>query len=388
MHRSLIGLRVLDMTTSVAGPFATMVLGDLGADVIKIERPGVGDDTRYWGPPTWDGQSCHFNALNRNKRSVTVDLSSREGVDVISALASEADVLVENLRPGSLAKKGLGYEELRKANPRLIYTSISGYGAVGPLSMKPAYDPLMQAYSGLMSMVGAPGSAPARIPVSILDQGSGMWAVIGIFNALLDREATGLGSHVQTSLLGTALMWQPVQITNYFAAGQLPERLGSGAIGIYPYGHFATADKNIMIAAGNQRSWEALCGVLNRRDLLDDSRFDTNSKRVEAREPLRVLLEEALKERPADFWLSELDNAGVPSAPINELNEVLTGEQVRAAELIVDIEHPHIKEYRAVNTPLRDESGPLTGYRAAPDLGEHTEDVLAALRYGRAHRYE
>jgi crotonobetainyl-CoA:carnitine CoA-transferase CaiB-like acyl-CoA transferase len=379
MKGSLTGVRVIDLTTSVAGPFATMILGDLGADVIKVERPGAGDDTRHWGPPTWEGQSCHFNALNRNKRGITVDLSSEDGVELVRGLAADADVLLENLRPGSLAAKGLGYDDLRALNPRLVYTSITGYGPDGPLAAKPAYDPLMQAYSGLMSMVGAPGSEPARVPVSILDQGAGMWAVIGTLNALRERDFSGQGAHVQTSLLGTALMWQPVQVANYLAAGELPTRLGSGTIGIYPYGHFPAADKDIVIAAGNQALWERLCAVIDCPELLEDPRFATNAARVAAREDLRRLLAERLEAEPAQHWLTLLDSAGVPCAPINQLDAVLAEEQVAASEAIVAIDHPHIPGYRAVTTPLRDEHGPLGGFRPAPGLGEHNEEILAEL---------
>jgi crotonobetainyl-CoA:carnitine CoA-transferase CaiB-like acyl-CoA transferase len=379
MRGSLRGVRVIDLTTSVAGPFATMILGDLGADVVKIERPGTGDDTRHWGPPTWEGQSCHFNALNRNKRSVTLDLSSPEGIADLRALAARADVFVENLRPGSLERKGLGYEDLRVGNPRLVYCSITGYGPSGPLREKPAYDPLMQAFSGLMSMVGAPGSEPARIPVSILDQGSAMWAVIGVLDALRSRERDGTGSHVQTSLLGTALMWQPVQVANYLAAGELPERLGSGTIGIYPYGAFPTADRDIVIAAGNERLWRALCEAIGRTDLLQDARFASNPARVSERALLRGILSDHLRTAGSDIWLARLEDAGVPCSPINTLDTVLAHEQVDAIGAVQPIPHPLIDGYRAVVTPLADEDGPLTELHAAPGLGEHTDEVLAEI---------
>lgn len=382
MRGSLTGLRVIDVTTSVAGPFATMVLGDLGADVVKVERPGSGDDTRHWGPPSWDGESCHFNALNRNKRSVTVDMSSAEGVATIRRLAETADVFVENLRPGSLDRKGLGFAHLRAANPRLVYCSITGYGPTGPLADQPAYDPLMQAFSGLMSMVGAPGSEPARIPVSILDQGAGMWAVIGILDALRTRERTGLGTHVQTSLLGTALMWQPVQVANYLAARELPQRLGSGTIGIYPYGAFPTRDRDIVIAAGNQRLWVALCEVLDYPQLLADDRFATNAARVSARAALTDLLAARLRTADSATWLARLAAAGVPCAPINTLDVVVAHEQVRAIGAIAPIAHPTIDGYRAVVTPLSDETGPLSRFRAAPALGEHNDEILDELDGG------
>ncbi|SNT53386.1 formyl-CoA transferase/CoA:oxalate CoA-transferase [Actinomadura meyerae] len=380
MRGSLDGVRVVDLTTSVAGPFATMVLGDLGADVVKIERPGTGDDTRHWGPPTWDGQSCHFNALNRNKRSVTLDLSSPEGIADLRALAATADVLVENLRPGSLERKGLGYEALRADNPRLVYCSITGYGPSGPLRQKPAYDPLMQAFSGLMGMVGAPGSEPARIPVSILDQGSAMWAVIGVLDALRSRERSGSGSHVQTSLLGTALMWQPVQVANYLAAGELPQRLGSGTIGIYPYGAFPTADRDIVIAAGNQRLWVALCEAIGRPELPQDARFASNPARVSERATLGAILSDHLRGEGSDTWLAKLEDAGVPCSPINTLDTVLAHEQVERIGAVPPIPHPQIDGYRAVVTPLADENGPITELRPAPDLGEHTDEVLAEIR--------
>lgn len=380
MHGALQGIRVVDVTTSVAGPFATLILGDLGAEVIKVERPGVGDDTRYWGPPFWDGESCHFSTLNRNKKSVEIDLGSAEGRETLRRLINSADVLVQNLRPGALERRGLDYASFSESNPRLIYCEITGFGRTGPLADKPAYDPLVQAHSGLMSMVGAEDSPTARIPVSILDQGSGMWAVIGILDALRAREVSGRGRMVSVSLLGTALAWQPVQLANYFAAGVLPSRLGSGAIGICPYGAFPTATTEIVIAAGNQKLWLGLLDVVGAAELAKDPRFATNEGRVRHRHKLDEELAQQLRERTADEWITALEAAGVPCARINTLADIVGSDEVAAIGAIRSMHHPRISDYRAFTLPMSDETGPVESYRAAPLLGEHTEEILAELR--------
>ncbi|WP_114905846.1 CaiB/BaiF CoA transferase family protein [Ornithinimicrobium murale] len=377
MLGSLEGIRVVDVTMSVAGPFATQILGDLGADVIKVERPEVGDDTRRWGPPFWDeDESCTFTALNRNKRSVVLDLKAERDREAFIELIGEADVFVQNIRPGSLTKLGLGHEEMRAINPRLIYCDMSGYGLKGPQAMSPAYDPLMQAYGGLMSLNGEEGRAPARIPASILDQGTGMWTAIAVLDALRSRERTGKGAHVHTSLLNTALMWLPAQLAGYFAAEVIPPRLGSGTIGIYPYAAFPTADNWIIIAAGNENLWQRLCGAIDREELTRDPRFLLNPDRVAHREELFQELATTLRGADGVSWVTKLTAAGVPTTPIQTLDQVVADEQVAAIGALPELPHPRIEGFRIVNLPIQVDGEYAPVRRVPPLLGEHNQEVL------------
>lgn len=379
MIGSLDGIRVVDVTTSVAGPFATQILGDLGADVVKVERPELGDDTRRWGPPFWNGVSPSFLALNRNKRSVAWDLKADGDRESFIELLRSADVFVQNLRPGTFTKMGLGYDAVCELNPRLIYCDLTGYGSGGPLSSAPAYDPLMQAFAGLMGLTGEDGRPPARIPASILDQGTGMWTVIAVLDALRTRERTGVGTHVETSLLNTALMWLPAQYAGYFADGTVPKRLGSGTVGIYPYAAFPTADSYIVVAAGNDGLWQRLCGVIERDDLVDDPRFAANPDRVANREILGEELSETLRQRPGHEWLERLAVVGVPATPIQTIDEVAAHEQVEAIGGFARVEHPDVDDFKVINLPVRSDGEYPTVRRVPPALGEHTAEVLAEL---------
>ena len=378
---SLHGVRVVDLTTSVAGPFATQVLGDLGADVVKVERIGTGDDTRRWGPPFWGDESPMFMALNRAKRSLAVDLKTASGQQVLSRLLERADVLVQNLRPGALSNLGFTWERLQQINPRLIYADLSGYGPTGPMSSRPAYDPLMQGFSGLMSITGEEGRDPIRIPASILDQGTAMWTVIGILDALRSREQNGRGVLVETSLLQTALMWLPFQITGYLASGELPRRLGSGTMSIAPYQAFPTADGHLILAAGNDNLWRRLCEAIDRKDLLDDPRFVDNPTRVGHRDALSDEISAVLRTQPSAHWQEVLDQAGVPATPIQTLDEVVEHEQVKALEMLRRMPHPRIPDYTVVNTPIRTSGAYPATTTVPPLLGEHSRQVLAELGY-------
>ena len=382
MDGSLRGLKVIDVTASVAGPFATQILGDLGADVIKIERVDGGDDTRRWGPPFWAAESPMFLALNRNKRSLALELKTEAGREVLTRLVAEGDVLVQNLRPGALARLGFGAERLREINPRLVYCEMSGYGPGGPLRDRPAYDPLMQAYGGLMSITGEAGRTPVRIPASLLDQGTAMWAVIGILDALRVRDATGEGAEVHTSLLQTALMWLPSQITGYLAAGELPGKHGSGTAVIAPYQAFPTADGHIVVAAGNDGLWRRLCAVIGREPLAADPRFADNPSRVANRDALSGTLSETFRRRPTAAWEKALTEAGVPATAIKEIDEVVADEQVRATGMLRPAEHPRIPDFTVINTPIR-RGGEYLGTPSPPPLlGEHTAQILAELGFG------
>lgn len=379
---SLSGIRVVDITTSVAGPFTTQVLGDLGADVVKVERVGAGDDTRSWGPPFWNGESPMFLGLNRSKRSLALDLKNDRGREVLRRMLAGADVLVQNLRPGALDALGFGAERLAELNPRLVHCEITGFGPDGPMRERAAYDPLMQAYSGLMSITGEDGRPPVRIPASILDQGTAMWTVIAVLDALRERASSGRGTHVQTSLLQTALMWLPFQLGGYLASGQLPKRLGSGTPGIAPYQAFPTADGHIILAAGNDGLWGRLCRAIDRAELLEDPRFADNPTRVDNRDSLEEELSRTLRHRDSAHWEGVLDKAGVPVSAIRTLDEVVEDEQVRALEMLRQVPHPRIPDYTEVNTPFR-QRGEYPGSGTVPPLlGEHSQQVLDELGYG------
>ena len=376
---SLADVTVVDLTTNVAGPFATQILGDLGADVIKIERPGSGDDTRGWGPPFWghDRVSVSFLTLNRNKRSVVLDLRSQEGAEQARRLIASADVLVQNLRPSALRRLGFDEATLMRLNPRLVYCEISGFGAVGPRASEPAFDPLMQAFSGLMSITGEDGGAPSRIPVSVLDKGTGLWAVIGVLNALRLRDLTGRGSTVRTSLLETALTWQSSQLLGYLSTGRAPGRLGSSMAGIAPYQAFLARDRHLVIAAGNDRLWCKLCAVLGLAHLADDERFTTNRLRYANRAELTRLIEEALGARDADAWLVLLGAAGTPAAPINDAGQVLAEPQVEAVGMLERPDDAGPEEPWYVHTTVTPNGVRFPIRRPAPKLGADTDDVLA-----------
>jgi crotonobetainyl-CoA:carnitine CoA-transferase CaiB-like acyl-CoA transferase len=379
VNLSLEGTRVIDLTNNVSGPMATQILGDLGADVIKVERPS-GDDTRGWGPPFWGDavEGGTFSSLNRNKRSVVLDLKDPVGRESLWALVRDADVLVQNMRPGALDELGFSWERLRVENPRLVYCEISGFGHVGPRAAEPAYDALMQAFSGLMSITGEENRPPARIPVSVLDKGTGMWAAIGVMNALMVCARTGRGQLVQTSLLDTALTWESVQLMGYLAHGDVPERLGSGAIGVAPYQAFPTQDGDIIVGAGNQRLWEKLCAVLEKAELLEDERFGTNAERFRNREDLEKELARTISLRPTDEWVEVLGGAGIPVSPINTVDRVANDPQVEALGALEPVDHPEVDGYTLVNLPIFMDGKRAPIRRRSPSLGEHTDEVLEA----------
>lgn len=378
---SLLGLRVVDLTTNVAGPFATQVLGDLGADVVKVERP-TGDDTRSWGPPFWEGsdESVTFSTLNRNKRSIVLDLRSEGGREALDRLVIEADVLVQNMRPGSFDRLGYGWERLQDLNPRLLYCELSGFGHVGPRRDQPAYDPLMQAFSGLMSLTGEEGRAPVRIPVSLVDKGTGMWAVIAVLDALRTRDRSGRGAHLQLSLLETALAMEPGQLMGHIASGRVPRRLGSATSGIAPYQAFPTSDGHVIVAAGNQRLWQRLSEVLERTDLLVDERFLSNALRFRNLAALAEDLSKIFSALPTQTWVERLERAGVPVAPIQSVDDVVQDEQVLATGAIERFPHPDSgHDYAVVRLPMHVDGQRHPIRRLPPRLGQHTEEVLTEL---------
>jgi crotonobetainyl-CoA:carnitine CoA-transferase CaiB-like acyl-CoA transferase len=376
---ALQGIRVVDLTRNLAGPYCTMLLADLGADVVKIEQPGAGDDTRSWAPPLWGGVSATFLAANRNKRSVAVDLDRPEGVEVVKKLALEADVLVESFRPGSLERRGLGYETLRETNPRLVYCSVSAFGQEGPLSDRPGYDPVIQAHTGILSVTGEPDGPPVRLGVAAIDLGTGLWASIGILSALTARGTTGAGSRVETSLYEVATWWLSYQIAGFLGSGVVPSRQGTTAAFIAPYEVFEASDRGIMIAAANDRLFTAFCDVLERPDLLSDPRFATNPLRVANRDALRTIVAELIAQRTAAEWYELLSAKSIPSSPVRTVADLLEDEQLAALGLLSESVHPQAGPLRLVTTPVSRDGNRSVREQTPPLLGEHTDDVLAEI---------
>ncbi|MEU3663435.1 CoA transferase [Streptomyces sp. NPDC032940] len=377
--QALRGVRIADFSRVLAGPYATMLLADLGAEVVKVERPGTGDDTRSWLPPAdAHGTSTYFLGVNRNKRSVALDLTTDEGRGRARTLIARSDVVVENFRPGTMEKLGLGPEELLAADPRLVYCSVTGFGA-GAGAALPGYDLLVQAVGGLMSVTGEPDGEPLKTGVALVDVVTGLHAVVGILAALRHRERTGRGQHVEVSLLGSLLSAMANQSSGYVSAGVVPGRLGNAHPSIAPYETFPTADRPIALAVGNDRQFAALAALLGRPELADDARFRTNPDRVAHRGALRPLLTELLRTRTADHWAGVLPAAGVPAGPVNALDEAFEYAGRLGVEAVVDVGGT-----RQVAHPIRLAATPAQYLLAPPELGEHTGEVFGADERGDA----
>jgi formyl-CoA transferase len=372
------GIRVLDLSRVLAGPYCTMVLGDLGADVIKVESP-EGDETRGWGPPFAAGESAYYLCVNRNKRSIVVDFKTDEGRAILHELIKQSDVLVENFRPGSLARVSLDFESASVINPNLIYCSISGFGQTGPLREKPGYDFMIQAMGGLMSFTGAPDGEPMKVGVAVADLFAGQNAIIAILAALQVRTLTGRGQHVDISLFDSQLSMLANVAGNYLVSGNLPKRFGNAHANIVPYQSFQTSNGWFILAVGNDRQFEKLCAVIGNSDLVRDERFVTNSGRVKNREDLLAILKPIFMQRTASEWLSLLEDASIPCGPINTLDKVFAEPQVAAREMLIHMQHAEIGDLRLVGSPLKFSNTQIEYKRPPPKLGEHTEEVLKEL---------
>jgi len=370
----LAGIRVLDVTGSLAGPHCTEVLGALGADVVKVERPDGGDDTRSWGPPFWDGEGTLFLAANANKRSLALRISDPRGLEALLRLAEGADVFVQSLRPGLAERSGFGPDALRERNPRLVYCSIGAFGKVGPLRDAPGYDPLIQAASGIMSVTGEPGGGPVRAGASLVDYMTGMWAALGIVAALGERERTSRGTVVDTSLYETALGLMSYHLTGFLASGSSPGRLGTEFPLIVPYQAFATRDGHLMVAATNDRLFAALCGALQLVGSAEDPRFATNPARVENRVALRELLAGRFATEPTDAWLERLGAAGVPSAPVQDVAAVVSHPQTEALGMLEP-------DLRALGHALSVDGERVRNRTRAPAHGADTRHLLLEAGY-------
>ncbi len=390
MPRPLSHVRVLDLSRVLAGPWASQNLADLGAEVIKIERPGTGDDTRSWGPPFLKDregkdtrEAAYFLAVNRGKKSVTLDISRPEGRRIARELAAKSDVLIENYKVGGLAKYGLAYEDVKKINPRIIYCSITGFGQTGPHAHRPGYDFIFQGMGGLMSITGErddlPGGGPQKVGIAVTDVLAGMYASLAITAALAHRERTGTGQHIDLALLDSIVAFGANQILNYFTSSRIPGRYGNAHANVVPYEVFATADGHIILAVGNDGQFASFCGVAGRADLAADARFATMPARIVNRAALTPLLRDIFRQRSSGRWIAELEAANVPCGPINNYQEVFEDPQVRHRGLKVEIPHAAGVPCPAVASPMRFSETPVEYALPPPLLGEHTREVLGSL---------
>jgi formyl-CoA transferase len=390
MDRPLSHIRVLDLTRILAGPWAAQTLADLGAEVIKIERPGTGDDTRSWGPPWLKGadgadtrEAAYFLSVNRGKKSVTVDLSKPEGQRLVRELAAKSDVLIENYKVGDLARYGLGYDDVRQANPRIIYCSVTGFGQDGPYAQRPGYDFIFQGMCGLMSITGErdelPGGGPQKVGIAVTDVVTGLYAGLAITAAIAHRQLTGAGQYIDMALLDTLVAFNANSILNYWCSGEIPKRYGNAHANIVPYEVFPSADGHIILGVGNDTQFAAFCRVAGRPELAADSRFKTNPERVKHRPVLVPIVQEIVRRRTSRDWIESLEAASVPCGPINNMQEVFENPQVRHRGLRVEIPHPAGVPCPTVASPMRFSATPVDYDVPPPVLGQHTREVLGSV---------
>ncbi len=386
----LANVRVLDLSRILAGPWCAQILADLGAEVIKIERPGKGDDTRGWGPPFLrdaqgrdTAQAAYFQCTNRGKKSVAVDIANPEGQRIVRELAARCDVLLENFKVGDLARYGLGYDAIRLLNPRIVYCSITGFGQTGPYRDRAGYDFMIQALGGLMSITGErddlPGGGPQKAGVAVADLMTGMYSTVAILGALWERTASGEGQHIDMALLDTQVGWLANQNLNYLVSGDAPRRLGNAHPNLTPYDAFKTSDGDIILAIGNDAQYARFCEAVGRAELVTDARFKDNPSRVANRAELKALLEPVMRERTMTEWMQLLEPLGIPCGPINRLDQVFADPQVVHRGLRIELPHPVAGRVPLVANPIRYSRTPIRYEKAPPLLGEHTDEVLRDL---------
>jgi formyl-CoA transferase len=379
MPGPLDGIRVVDLSRILAGPYCTMMLGDLGAEIIKVEQPGSGDDTRTWGPPWVDGESAYYLAINRNKRSLTLNLKHERAREMLRQLVAQSDVLIENFKVGGLDAMDLGYEKLREINRRLVHCSVTGYGPDGPYATRPGYDFIAQGMGGAMSITGEPEGQPMKVGVAIADLTAGMFACVSILAALRHRDQTGRGQHIDVSLLESVVAWLINVGSAYLLAGEELPRFGNAHPNIVPYRLFKARDKWFIVATGNDRQYYALCSAIGRPDLAEDARFRLNHDRVARRAELEAILAEAFETREAEEWTQALLAVGVPSGPVNSVADVFDDPQVLARQMLIELQHPTIGTMKQAGFPYKLSQTPAEARRHPPLLGEHTDELLRQL---------
>ena len=385
MTKALEGIRVLDLTRALAGPFCTLMLGDNGADVIKVEIPGSGDDTRKWGPPFIGDESAYFLSINRNKRSLTLNLQDPKAQDVFMKLAKDSDVVVENFTPGVMGRFGLGYEAVKAVNPNIVYCSISGFGQDGPYRSRPAYDQIMQGVGGLMSITGEPDGEPQKIGIAVTDIGAGMWSAFAITTALHHRDKTGEGQYIDISMLDAQVAWLTYQAAFLFANDEPPKRMGAAHPTLVPYQAFMCSDgKYINVAVGSERIWERFCQGMGREDLKDHPDYSVNSVRVAHRGAIVSMLQEIFLTRPVSEWVEDLQAANVPCGPINDLADVFADPQVLARDMLQEMPHPTLGTIKQTGLPIKFSRTPGGLDLHPPLLGEHNQEILSSLGYSDA----
>lgn len=378
-------IRVLDLSRILAGPWAGQMLADFGAEVIKVERPGCGDDTRGWGPPFVKDpegnptDAAYFHSANRGKRSIAIDITAPEGQALVKRLAADADVILENYKVGGLKKYGLDYDSLKQVNPQLIYCSVTGFGQDGPYASRAGYDFMIQAMGGLMSVTGEPQGTPMKAGVALADVMTGLYACNAVQAALLHREQTGVGQHIDMALLDVQVATLANQAMNYLVGGQPPARLGNAHPNIVPYEAFPTADGHIILAVGNDSQFAKFCDLAGAPELAGNPAFETNALRVENRADLTPLVAELMSHHGSDWWLENLSAKGVPCGPINTLDQVFDDEQVRHRRMQIELEHPQVGPVPGVANPVKFSETPIEYRSAPPTLGQHTDEVLAGL---------
>jgi crotonobetainyl-CoA:carnitine CoA-transferase CaiB-like acyl-CoA transferase len=378
MSLPLDGLTILDMSRALAGPYCAQLLADMGADVIKIEMPGKGDDSRHWGPPFIEGESAYFMSINRNKRSLSLDIGTTSGKQIFKDLVAKADVVIENMRPGSLERKGLSYKDLSEGNERLIWCSITGFGLTGPEAQRPGYDIIAQGMGGMMSITGEPDH-PIRPGVALADVTTGMFASYGVMTALYERERSGKGQHVDTSLFEGQMAQMTYQAGRYFATGEAPGRFGNKHPLIAPYETIDALDGVMNVACGNDGLWNKFCDGLQLTEMKEDSRFKTNPERVANRADLISRIEKKTKTMTMKQVASALDSKGVPNGPVWDLKQVFTSEQAIARDMVVEVDHPKAGKLKTTGIPIKFSRTPGSVRKAAPMLGENSEEILKSL---------
>jgi len=377
--KPLDGIRVVDLSRILAGPYCSMLLGDMGAEIIKIESPDHGDDTRGWGPPFIDGESAYFLSINRNKKSLTLNLKAGQGKDILTRLIGLSDVLMENFRPGTLGRLGFGYEQVRAMNPRMVYASISGFGQTGPLAGRPGYDLIAQGEGGIMSVTGFPDGPPTKAGTPIADIVAGIFAAQGILLALYARERTGRGQLVDVSMLDGQVALLTFQAGIYFATGESPGRMGNQHPTIVPYETFRSKDGYINLTIGNTNLWRTFCKAIGREELSADPRFGTESARVENRNALKPIMDAIVAERTTRQWLELLEKAGVPAGSVNSVAEICEHPQIQAREMVVEVPHPTLGSIKVSGVPIKLSDTPGAVSTAPPLLGQHTGEILESL---------